>query len=664
MPLSDNLPVIDDRTYADIVEEVRARVPRYTDEWTDLNESDPGMAMVELFAWLSEMQIFRMGQVPLLNYLKFLELVGIELDPARPSTSLVTFPVDPGFGQPTTIVPALTQLATEEPDADGPILFELDRALVVIRAQLEAVQSFDGFVFRDLSEANAADGTTGFSPFGTAFGPDTAFYIGFSEQLPDQSFDLTVWADNAESGVPVLRCGGSGAFERSRLNWEIWDGREWRAVTLLKDDTQALTRTGQVSLKGPAQGLSQPQALGRVATPMHWLRAKVVRNDYQKTPHLRAIRTNTGRVTQAETLEFESLGGSNGETNQVFSLADAPVLPNSQVIQVNEGREYVDWQEVPDFAGSGPNDPHYVLNRATGEVRFGNGRSGRIPVGNPRTPRNIRALSYQVGGGARGNVAPGQINALQSAIEGLDEDGIGNLFAAAGGTDEETLQAAMERAPSTLKSRERAVAADDFEQLSLRAANVIRARALPLFHPDYPGIDVPGVVTIVIVPDVDEPAPMPTEGTLNAVCAILNERRLLTTELYVTGPVYQEVTVTAEIIVEDNADLAEVKEQALDSLALYFDARKGGEGSDPTLPEDDPAQSGGGWPFGGDIYYSLLYRRLLTVGVKRIHSLELRLDKDDFGACQDVPVPPGVLLVSGAHQIDVRYDDDAAEAGR
>lgn len=668
MPLSDHIPVIDDRTYADIVDEARARIPRYASEWTDLNESDPGMTLVELFAWLSEMQIFRMSQVPLLNYLKFLELVGIDLDPARPATARVTFPVEPGFARASTIVPTLTQLATEEPDADGPILFELDRALVAIRAQLQAVQSFDGYVFRDLSADNAAVGDPDavppapFAPFGTALGPDAGLYLGFSEELPDVTFSLTFWSDNRDRNVQVLRCENAGIYEMSRIAWETWDGREWQPVTILKDDTWRLTRTGVLQIRGPKTGLAQPIAVGRVAAPLFWLRGRVTRNDFQRPPRLLAVRTNTGVATQAETIEFESVGGSNGEANQTFTLGDAPVLPGSLVLEVNEGRGYEVWQEVPDFAGSTPDDLHYILNRATGELRFGDGREARIPVGNPKAPRNIRARFYQVGGGARGNVASGQINALQSAIDGIDGDGVGNLFPVAGGTDEEPLKDAMRRAPVTLKSRERAVTSEDFEELALRAANVARARALPLYHPDYPGIDVPGVVTVVVVPDTEDPAPQPTEGTLNAVCALLNERRLLTTELYITGPVYKTVTVTAEIVVEDNADLAEVKEFALDSLELYFHPLHGGETSDPLRPADDPARSGGGWPFGGDIFYSLLYKRLLTSGVKRIQTLEIALDTEEFGACKDVAVPPGTLLVNGLHQIDVRYDNEEGDA--
>ena len=78
MPLDSYIPVIDNRQYADIVAEARTRIERYTPEWTDVNDNEPGMALVQLLAWMTDLLIYRLGQVPALNYLKFLELIGIE----------------------------------------------------------------------------------------------------------------------------------------------------------------------------------------------------------------------------------------------------------------------------------------------------------------------------------------------------------------------------------------------------------------------------------------------------------------------------------------------------------------------------------------------------------------------------------------------------------
>ncbi len=89
MPLT--APNLDDMQYADIVSQAQTLIPRYTPEWTNFNNSDPGMTLVQLFAWMTEIVIYRLNQVPDLNYIKFLQLLGIELEAAQPATANLTF---------------------------------------------------------------------------------------------------------------------------------------------------------------------------------------------------------------------------------------------------------------------------------------------------------------------------------------------------------------------------------------------------------------------------------------------------------------------------------------------------------------------------------------------------------------------------------------------
>ena len=669
MPLNDHFPVIDDRSFTDLVAEARSRIPRYTSEWTDLNDNDPGMALVQLFAWMTELQIFRLGQVPELNYLKFLELIGMELEPAQPARGWVTLPVEPGHPEEQVLIPQGAQIASADADQQGPVLFETDRALTAIRAQLVALQSFDGFTYRELSAANdAADGD--YQPFGPRLGEGAALYLGFSEALPAVAWSLVLYRQSAQAGRLVLSCAepqpgpAAGVFA-----WEYWDGASWAALTVLGDDTAGWQRGGELRFRGPSAGSMQPRAIGRVDAPLFWVRAVPAAGWFQRAPEIVALRTNTVAVTQAETLRFENLGGSNGEMDQVLVLQDAPVLPGTLALEVDEGAGYLPWEEVDDFAGSDPDAAHYVLNRATGEVRFGNGRRGRIPVANATRPLNVRARSYRVGGGKRGNLAAGELSVLQDALAGIAADRIANLLAISGGTDEETVAEARKRAPLALKSRERAVTPEDFELLARQSADVARARALPLHHPDHPHLPVPGAVTVVVVPDTEDPAPQPVAATLQAVCAYLNERRLLTTEVYVTGPRYVPVVVHVEFVADPRVDLAAVKTRALADLQLYLHPLFGGEDSKADLDPADPAARGSGWPFGGALYYSLLYQRLLKqserllagqgAGLLRIERLRFWIDGEPVAECRDGLVPDGVLLRGGEHQVDVRY----AEAG-
>jgi len=68
-------PVLDDRSYADLLDEAEALIRTYAPEWTNRNPSDPGITLLELFAWLSEMLIFRADQIPERHVVAFLRLL-------------------------------------------------------------------------------------------------------------------------------------------------------------------------------------------------------------------------------------------------------------------------------------------------------------------------------------------------------------------------------------------------------------------------------------------------------------------------------------------------------------------------------------------------------------------------------------------------------------
>ena len=82
-------PILDDRSFEQIFAELRDRIPVYTSEWTDFNDSDPGIALLQLFAYLGEGLQFRFNQIPEATQLAFLKLLDLPLRPARPALALV-----------------------------------------------------------------------------------------------------------------------------------------------------------------------------------------------------------------------------------------------------------------------------------------------------------------------------------------------------------------------------------------------------------------------------------------------------------------------------------------------------------------------------------------------------------------------------------------------
>jgi predicted phage baseplate assembly protein len=650
MPLEKALPQIDDRNYDSLLAEVRTRIARYTPEWTpvwtDVNDNDPGITMVQVFAWLAEMLTYRMNKVPELNYIKFLQLLGIELNPAEAAQAEVFFPMNDASPVSYVIVPERTQLTAEAVDGGPPIVFETDRSLIAIKARLVALLAFDGYTPLNVTQENE-EAKLGFQPFGPEANVDCALLLGFAspDAFPSVELNLVVWTLPDARKSAALACGLPDAptFGPATIRWEFYHGSEWRRLSVLKDETRAFTRSGHVYLQIPDKGIPPTIVLSGEPS-LYWIRARVERSQYERPPTLLAIRTNTVAVRQAETVLDEVLGGSNGRRDQVFRLANSPVLHDSLRLEIDEGTGPEIWTRVDDFFASSPTDHHYVLDRTTGEIRFGDGRNGSIPVANAANAEsNIIAREYRFGGGKRGNVPAGAIKTLLTAVDGIDDNLVGNLLPAHSGRDEETLDEAKKRAPRSIKSRCRAVTAEDFEVLAMQAATIKRAKALSLFHPEFPGVKVPGVVTVVVVPDGDGPAPVPSEGTLRTVCAYLDQRRLLTTELYVISPGDQRVEIHADIIVNDTADLAEVKKGVEQTLTDYFHPLKGGE-------------DGLGWPFGGTIFYSRVNQRIFTVpGVQSITTLTIFLDDEETQFCSDVTINEAGLLYTTEPQIQVRY---------
>lgn len=69
------LPDLDDRTFTELTAEARALIPTLAPGWTDHNPTDPGIVLVELFAWLTEMVMYRIDRVPERSYRTFLRLL-------------------------------------------------------------------------------------------------------------------------------------------------------------------------------------------------------------------------------------------------------------------------------------------------------------------------------------------------------------------------------------------------------------------------------------------------------------------------------------------------------------------------------------------------------------------------------------------------------------
>lgn len=643
MPLTD--PKIDDRTFEQILAELRLRIPRYTKEWTNFNDSDPGITLLQLFAWLSETMLFRMNQVPRKNYVKFLRLLGEDLAPPRPASAHLTFSVTAN-AKPDP-VPARARVSASVDDGGDALIFETGRALDLIPGKLDAVGLFDGAGFMNVTSANDAPGTK-FKPFGPVPDPGNALYLGFvpPDPLPpgrQQFFPKTMTfrvflPAEATAGKPQA-CKGTATppVPPVTLAWEYRPraGEPWQRLNVLEDESAAFTREGYVRVQGPAA--IQPTLEPRLADEARfWIRVRLEpgkRYPAGRAPEIDFLRPNTVEAAHLATIHGEVLGFSEGHPGEQFETQRKPVSSLSLDVTLANG-EVEAWSEVADFLASKAEDKHYRLNRTSGVVQFGDGERGRIP----EAGSTITATQYRYGGGKRGNAAGvGAISAPLSSLAGVEK--VTNERPAAGGTDEQTLEEILVTGPALLKQRGRAVTPDDFGELVRKTDGVAHATALPLFHPDHRDVKVPGAVTVVVVPDNEDKPPKPSTDLLTAICRMLDEVRLLTTEVFVKGPEYQQVRVEARVTASPYASFDTVSLDVLKAIDDLLDPRRGG--------------------FGKDLSITRFYSTILNVkDVAGVATLNVFVDGRRHGERDSIKTPADGLLFGGDHIITVEAGEE------
>jgi Baseplate J-like protein len=693
MPLQP--PNLDDRRFKDLFEELRDLIPRYAPEWTDHNLADPGITMMQLFSWLGEIVLYRLNRVPDRNYIKFLQLIGVEQKPAVPAKAELTFMLVLPNLATTIFIPKGTQISakvespppsalatpTLPPEPEEPVIFETDEPLIAIAATLATVLAINSTGFTDYTEANQIPQQR-YPAFGISPRDGNALLLGFvsNDPFPTMEMNLYVRVFTEPNNATEHRCDlpENEIRPSATIAWEYWNGSDWSKLSLIKDETRALTRSGHVYFQTPKLAGMQKRVFGAAIEPQYWIRCHLVRSQYENPPELDAVLTNTVRATAVTTVKDEVIGSSDGLPNQSFNLLNFPIFaqtvrpveerlreqmtrtpnPNEAeravwnrelqerelikgfLLEIDEGQGAEPWEEVEDFFNSLPRDRHYILNRTIGEIATGNGERGRIPIAGIN---NLVVRYYRYGGGVNSNIPAGGIADLQTNIAGVDT--VTNNWAAEGGDDEESIADTKARAPKELKARDRAVTNQDFEFLAQQTpgVRVRRAHALPLFHPQFPDTPIPGAITVIIIPESKSPKPIPSEGTMQTVCAYLNRHRLLTTEVFIAPPKYVQVKVEATVLARPSANPAAVKTHIEMVLNTYLHPLTGGE-------------DGLGWPLGGEVIHSEVFRRVLSVdGVQRIDELRIVIDGDRLLPCTDAPIPKNFLVFSDGHDIDVTF---------
>lgn len=414
MPLQ--LPNLDDRRYQQLREEALARVPVHNPEWTNFNESDPGVTLVELFAFMTENLLYRANQIPERNRLKFLSLLGVPLRPASSARGLIAFSNERGPLETITLDAGLEVRA-------GQVPFRTERGLDVLPVEAQVYfkrkldnpsqQVKDYYKLLYASYSGTSPQETEFQLYETV--PlDARLAEGVS--VGEETVDGSLWialllraADNPDEDmqrareqlggktltlgvVPALDAatrqltpsGPSGSEGSALLEYQMPNVPADGQLPATPDQRVAQYKTLPAS--APSDVLAAPGVVEITLPPaselklwnnldplesgvgdfppaledtklnerlITWVR---VRSSAAVRARLLWVGINSTFVAQRARVSNELLPAGTGAPDQVVRLARTPVLPGSVrlIVTTNETRQ---WSELDDLLSAGPEVP-------------------------------------------------------------------------------------------------------------------------------------------------------------------------------------------------------------------------------------------------------------------------------------------------------------------
>lgn len=637
-------PNLDDRNWQQLKEAAIALIPKHTREWTDHNPSDPGIVLIELFAWLMDQTIYRLNRVPEKNFVEFLNLIGVTRHPPTPAQTDITFKFS---GKAIVAIPRGTQVSTKPTGTADGLIYETDEPLNAINLKMVLWRELD-----DPEKPSYVDHTPIFvkEPFGHLEltilpGKTQSLILGVEKQtlLP---LTLT-FRSTSEAASITTKWRYSGPLKPDKL---------WPEIDKVSKPSYNFSKPAKVVIEIPNSWQQEAMLIREDAETgkkefteaLYWIAIELSNNGGSEAKiDFARIAANIISASDVVTVREELLGQSNGKPYQIFQLKNTPLhqinsIPDGLVIAVKESDAWKDWARVDDFSnGTGE---HYMCNPVTGEISLGNyDPSAPAPTGKnspseednenrdqkrffgkvPPEGSQIKAVSYRyVAGGSNGNIGAGTIDVQRKAIVG--EDGtivsaVINELPATGGSDWEAIADTKRRGPQAVRNQNRAVTVEDYELLARAATtDVAKVRCFPpkaielnereengrkvldFEWEKEPFERIPGRVNMIIVPNNRDRQPTPSPELLREVKQFVDGKRAIAGIFVAWPPYYVEVKIQTTVFIKHGGTRALVEQDIREELYKFLHPLTGG-------PE------GKGWEIGQDLYLPDLFKKIQAV---------------------------------------------------
>lgn len=280
---------LDNENYEDIISAARNMIISLYPEWTDYNYHDPGITLIELFAWMKESQQYYMDQIGIDNKLKYLKLLGIRRRKKIPARTLSCMWVP----EDLSVMAGMKFYA-------GDICFEAREQSYRIAGDIAgcACGTQDGNWDYMEREQLQFGHSLRFYPFGREPMQGNAFYIRFDRPLPQKEL-ISVYLE-IFNNYPVARGHIVGELYEplASISWEYGAEGGWKRIPWCEDGTRGLLQDGFLRFTLPEDMAETPVR----ERPGYYIRGVLTHQEYDVPPWITAVSANVGEVVQQDTL--------------------------------------------------------------------------------------------------------------------------------------------------------------------------------------------------------------------------------------------------------------------------------------------------------------------------------------------------------------------------
>lgn len=601
-------PRLDDLSYDTLFERARALIPTITNEWTDLNQHDPGITTLQTFAWLYDMLNYYMNATGEVHRLKYLKLLGL-FTSEQAARCLMTLPElkeDLLLQAGTVFSAGSTSFETEKTAHIHP-----NKLLHLYNHVDEQIYDLTAFV-------QDSDGAEIFT-----LNPHTraALYLCFEKEFSGRFSFYSIVVKNSRNPF-------CDSFTLSTCEWECYNGTSWEAVTVIKDETCGFLKNGLIELETESPSARMENSLFAAG---YYLRCRITHNEHDILPRLMRIEPNYVWVNQVKTYAFcecieagdrvnidryvdegmllsvavkqndsyveaylynegehdlvsvvktdtmneivfdkgsppaqmlvfgimqefvgeAMLGTTDGTANQSFQLIfpDIIEIEVALVSETADGRYVFDlWRSCEDITTAGYEDRVFRYNPDEGVLCFGDSIHGAVP----EAGQEVMIIHLKTSLKDNGNVLAGQIDRLESNSKLY----VTNPQPAFGGTRRQSSTELCGLIEQRINRVTRAVTESDYIKIVKSTPGLLISGVSVITMEDYSSFYKtqyrPNTVVLAVKPLSSEPHPILNESYRKIILDHLWKYRLMTTDIEVVSCTYVGVNVNGRISLYDN----------------------------------------------------------------------------------------------------------------